>query len=208
MTQRQAWAALAARLMAEGMGLDCATAKRKAAAELGCSMGEDEPSCAEVEDALRDYQRLFRPDQAKVLLSLRQEALKAMRFLAAFEPRLVGSVLSGTADAHSPITLHLFADSPEEVMIHLINAELPFREGERSLRYRDGSVRTYPVYSLLAGGHVVDLVVMPFKALREPPAGLGAGGAMERASLRKVERLVATMQEDSWPSARVCGRPD
>jgi len=200
---RAQWAARAARLMAEGQGLDCEAAKRKVAAEIGCVPGRDEPSCDEVEAQLRAYQRLFRPRQPEVLRRVRQEAVKAMRFLADFEPRLVGSVLSGTADDNSPITLHLFADAPEQVMLHLLNADIPFREGQRNLRYRDGSVRPYPLFSFLAGEYVVDLVVMPPKALREPPAGYGEGGAMERASLRKVERLLAAMEagEVSEPNA-------
>ncbi|MFZ5466715.1 MAG: hypothetical protein ACOZAI_05580 [Pseudomonadota bacterium] len=194
MDLRAQWAERAARLMAEGQGLDCEAAKRKVAAEIGCVPGRDEPSCDEVEEQLRGYQRLFRPGQPEALRRMRQEAVKAMRFLAGFEPRLVGSVLSGTADSNSPITLHLFAEAPEQVMLHLLNADMPFREGQRNLRYRDGSVRSYPLFSLLAGDHVVDLVVMPPKALREPPAGYGEGGAMERAPLRKVERLLAAME--------------
>lgn len=195
MDRRAQWAERAARLMAEGQGLGCEAAKRKAAEDIGAVCGQDEPSCEEVEEQLRGYQRLFRPQQQAVLRRLRQEAVKAMRFLKDFEPRLVGSVLSGTADEHSPITLHVFADTPELVMFHLMNAAVPFREGQRCLRYRDGSSRAYPLFSLLAGGQAVDLVVMPPKALREPPAGYGEGGAMERAPLRKVERLLAAMEE-------------
>ena len=196
MELREQWAEQAARLMADGQGLDCEAAKRKAASDLGCTPGHDEPSCDEVEGRLREYQRLFRPGQADVLRLMRQEAAQAMRFLADFEPRLVGSLLSGTADQNSPITLHLFADAPEQVMLHLLNADVPYREGQRSLRYRDGSLRAYPLFSFMAGNHAVDLVVMPIKAMREPPAGYGEGGAMERASLRKVERLLAASAAD------------
>lgn len=191
MNMREQWAEQAARLMAEGQGIDCETAKRKAGVDLACSPGHDEPSCDEVEERLREYLRLFRPGQPEVLRRMRQEAAKAMRFLAEYEPRLVGSVLSGTADLNSVITLHLFADAPEQVMLHLLNADVPYREGQRSLRYRDGSVRSYPLFSFMAGEYAVDLVVMPLKALREPPSGYGEGGAMERAPLRKVERMVA-----------------
>ncbi|MDM7322161.1 MAG: hypothetical protein P3W87_002530, partial [Gammaproteobacteria bacterium] len=188
MDRRTQWAEQAARLMAEGQGLDCESAKRKAAAKIGCVPGRDEPSCDEVEEQLRGYQHLFRPHQPKVLRRLRQEAVKAMRFLKDFEPRLVGSVLSGTADHNSPITLHLFADTPEQVMFHLLNANMPFREGQRNLRYRDGSVRSYPLFSFLAGGQAVDLVVMPRTALRAWPGGYGGGGARQRARRRHGER--------------------
>ncbi|MEW6445270.1 MAG: hypothetical protein ACOZAQ_08820 [Pseudomonadota bacterium] len=190
MGQREAWAEYAARLMGEGQGLDCEAAKRRAAEALGLSAGHDEPGCDEVEACLRAYQRLFRPGQPAVARRMREEALKAMRFLADFEPRLVGAVLSGTADEGGVITIHLFADTPEQVMLKLLDADIGFREGERGVRYRDGRTRIYPLFSFLAGGCPIDLVVMPPMALREPPAGYGEGGVMPRASLRKVERLL------------------
>ncbi len=190
MDVRTEWAEYAARLMGEAQGLDCESAKRKAAEALGLAPGHDEPGCDEVEEQLRIYQRLFRPEQPEIVRGMREEALKAMRFLAEFEPRLVGSVLAGTADEGSTITLHLFADTPEQVMLKLLDADIGYREGQRSVRYRDGRSRTYPLFSFLAGGFPVDLVVMPVMALREPPAGYGEGGAMARASLRKVERLL------------------
>lgn len=195
---REQWAEAAARLMADAEGaLECESAKQRAALELGGVFGHDEPSCDEVEEQLRGYQGLFRPRQQVALRTLREEAVKAMRFLVDFEPRLVGSVLSGTADAHSTITLHLFADTPEQVMLHLMNADMPYREGQRGLRYRDGRVRSYPLFSFLAGGHPVDLVVLPVKAMRESPAGFGDGGKMERAPLHKVERLLSLSEAEA-----------
>ncbi|TQV65453.1 MAG: hypothetical protein FNT29_00035 [Halothiobacillaceae bacterium] len=198
MGTHEQWAEQAARLLAESEGaLDCASAKRRAGLELGLFPGHDEPSCEEVEQQLRIYQQLFRPSQQAALRALRGEAVKAMRFLADFEPRLVGAVLSGTAGANSTITLHLFADAPEQVMLHLLNAHVPYREAERSLRYRDGRVQAYPLFSFIAGGYPVDLVVLPPMALRESPAGFGEGGKMDRAPLHKVERLLEASGADA-----------
>ena len=42
-------------------------------------------------------------------------ALSAMQMLADFEPRLVGSVLTGTATEHNDIQLHLFAERAESI---------------------------------------------------------------------------------------------
>lgn len=198
MGAHEQWVERAARLLAESEGaMDCAAARRRAGVELGFFPGHDEPSCEEIDQQLRQYQRLFQPGQADVLRGLREEAVKAMRFLADFDPRLVGAVLAGTADAHSTITLHLFADAPEQVMLHLLNAEVPFREGQRNLRYRDGRVQGYPLFSFIAGEYPVDLVVLPPMALRESPAGLSAGGKMERAPLHRVERLLEASGADA-----------
>jgi len=56
----------------------------------------------------RQYQRLFAADShAESLLTQRHAALRAMRCLSDFAPRLVGSVLSGTATPHCDVQLHL-----------------------------------------------------------------------------------------------------
>ena len=96
-----------ARIMAEEGIQDFRTAKRKAAFRLAVTDKGVMPDNAEIERALLDYQRLFHADrQAIRLRGLRETALEAMRFLARFRPRLVGSVLSGTAGPHAHIHLH------------------------------------------------------------------------------------------------------
>ena len=86
----------AARLMSEEGIQDFYAAKRKAAQHLGAPDTRNMPRNQEVEAALQEYQRLFRGEQQTGHLRvLREAAVQAMRFLAGFKPRLVGSVLSG-----------------------------------------------------------------------------------------------------------------
>jgi len=74
------------------------------------------PKNVEIEAALREHQRLFGGDSHDhTLKEQRRIALDTMRMLNEFQPRLVGSVLTGTATAHSDINLHLFADASESV---------------------------------------------------------------------------------------------
>jgi len=54
-----------------------------------------------IEDALREHQRLFQRGHAAGLRQRREAALHALEFFRLFDPRLVGPVLDGTADAHS-----------------------------------------------------------------------------------------------------------
>jgi len=181
---------IAARLKAEDGSLSCYGAYEKAAKALGLVNLPRDLSCEKLEEAVRDYQLLFRPGQAASIRRLREEALKAMRFLTGFRPRLVGSVLSGTADEQATLTLHLFADTPEEVMLFLMEQDIPFVESTRRHRYRDGSSRPHPVFSFVAGEQSVDLVVFESGEIREAPIGAGDSGPIQRVSIAQLEQML------------------
>ncbi len=189
---RQRLAQEAARIMAEeGVG-DFHTAKRKAAARLGANDTRNLPRNTEIEQELRSYQRLFLADsQPQRLDRLRRVALQAMGFLAHFQPRLVGSVLEGTAGVHSDVNLQLFADSPEEVNLFLMEQQIPFEHAERRLRFGEGEGEAFPAFRLLADQVAVELVVLPPKLLRQAPLSPVDGRPMQRASRAAVEALLA-----------------
>ncbi len=98
-----------ARIMDEEGVKDFLTAKRKAATRMRISNKALLPNNVEIEQALVEHQRLFKADERVAQLRiLRETAVEAMRFFDQFRPRLVGSVLSGTATRHSDVNLHLF----------------------------------------------------------------------------------------------------
>lgn len=168
---RRAIAALAARLMAEG-GRDLATARRKAAAKLQVADESAWPANDEVEAALREHQRLFMAGvQPRALLRRREAALEAMAFFQAFDPRICGPVLDGSADQHSPVELHLHAEPPEAIALFLHEQRIPADEGQRSLRLGGGRTLKAPCWRFSADGLAFDLVVLPPDALRQPPLG-------------------------------------
>jgi len=182
----------AARLKAEDTSLSCYAAFTKAARSLGLkrSPALQEMSCLQLERTVRQYQETFRLGHSEVINELRRRALSAMRFLDQFRPRLVGSILSGTADANSKLTLHLFADTPEEVMLFLMERKIPFVESTRQHRYRNGQYRSHPVFSFVADGQQVNLVVFNSLEVREAPLGAGGTGLIQRASVAQVEKLL------------------
>lgn len=188
---RQLVAQEAARIMAvEGIG-DYLVAKRKAAVRLGAPETRNLPTNTEIQEALVDYQRLFQAeDQPEVLRRLREAAREAMRFLVPFRPRLVGSVLSGTATAHSDVNLHLFADTPEDVAVFLLERKIPFESSERRLRFGREDHEPFPVYRFVAGDVVVDLTVFGSRGLRQAPRSRIDGQPMQRADLEALERLL------------------
>ena len=134
---RQAIAREAARLMIEHGHEDYGCAKRKAAERFGVTDLAVLPKNAEIEEALAEHQRLFGAEaHASEISAMRSAAVRAMRLLAEFEPRLVGPLLAGTATAHNHITLHLFADAAESVALELIERGIPHEFAERRFRTR------------------------------------------------------------------------
>src|SRR6516225_5705946 len=111
---RQAIALEAARLMYERIESEYFTAKRKAAKRL-CRRGvkpADLPSNAEIRDQIQLFARIHEGDRrTRHLQEMRLEALRLMRLLRAFRPRLIGSVMTGHVRKGSDIDLHVFSDS-------------------------------------------------------------------------------------------------
>src|SRR5262249_31751415 len=105
---RQAIALEAARLMYERVESEYFSAKRKAAKRL-CRRGvkpEDLPSNAEIRDQIQVFARIHEGEQrARHLRDMRVEALRLMRLLRAFRPRLIGSVMTGHVRKGSDIDL-------------------------------------------------------------------------------------------------------
>jgi hypothetical protein len=131
--QRARIAQAAARLIAEHGLSDWSAAKRKACRELGLADNEALPGNDEVEQALRDYNSLFRPDaHAASLREQRQAALQWMDRLSTWTPVLTGGVAAGWATAHSDIRLELEAEDPKAVELALINAGIDYRAAPSS----------------------------------------------------------------------------
>ena len=186
----------AARIMDEEGIRDFHSAKRKAAAHLNATDTRNMPSNTEIEQALIEYQRLFKgATQPNRLRQLRQAALEALRFFARFHPRLVGSVLSGSATANSDVNLHLFADVPEDVALFLMQEGIPYDSGERCLRLGGGESANYPVYRFLAGDTRLDLTVFQIDGERQAPLSPVDGKPMRRAGTAMVEELLKDAAE-------------
>lgn len=189
--QRVRLAQEAARIMTEHGVRDYSLAKRKAAERLGILDEEALPRNAEIEAALRERHRLFQHQaQPGWLRARRETAVAAMRFFAAFEPRLVGSVLEGTADEHSAVSLHVFSDDPHAVRHFLERHRIPYDERTRRLRHDRERGEEFPVYVFSADGITIDLTVMPRDGLRQAPLDRVDSRPMRRASLAAVIALL------------------
>lgn len=181
----------AARIISEEGIADYSLAKRKAGAHFGMAHQGQLPSNLEIEQALLEYQRLFRPDEHQADLRVRRElALQAMDLLERFSPRLVGGVLSGAAGEHAAVQLHLFAGTPEEVAIVLQERRIPYDLQERVLRIGSNLTAPYPVYEFVAGQVPVQLTVFPPEGLRQSPLSPVDARPMKRADRAAVQALL------------------
>lgn len=198
---RQLIAEEAARIMSEEGINDFLAAKRKAANRLGAPDTRNMPRNQEIQAALAAYQQLFRADDQRARLAgLRETALEAMSLCEAFRPRLVGPVLDGTAGVNTPVSLHLFADSPEAVGMLLTDSGIPFEAFDDRIRLRHEEHLLQPGLRFVAGNTVVELTVFPSAGAGNPPLSPVDGRPMERAGRARVEALLHGSEQPDPPA--------
>ncbi|MGH8658989.1 MAG: hypothetical protein ACREV4_11090 [Gammaproteobacteria bacterium] len=195
----------AARLMAVDGVTSFSLARQKAAQQLGVKSPHRWPDNCELERALAGYQRLFQgSDQEAKVARMRQAALEAMRLLAAFQPRLVGSVVSGTATDSCAVCLHVFTDTAEELGLALSEYGICHRSADRRLRIDPKRSKSYPAHSFFAGEIPFEVIVFPLKGLRQAPLSPLDGRPMPRADIAALEKL---LQRTGVHAANAAGAP-
>lgn len=188
---RQLLAQEAARLIAEEGITDFNAAKQKAAVRLHTPHTHSLPRNDEIQQALIDYQRLFKGDtQPRSLLRLRQAAIKAMTFFKQFDPKLAGAVADGTASEFSAITLHLFADTSEVPHLFLINQRIPYELGSQRLTIANEQLVELPVYRMELDECAMELVIFDQSGVRQAPRDPVTRKPMQRLSKEKLEELI------------------
>jgi hypothetical protein len=188
---RQAIALEAARLMYERVESEYFTAKRKAAKRL-CRQRvkpEDLPSNAEIREQIQVFARIHEGDRrTEHLRDMRLQALRLMRLLRAFRPRLIGSVMTGHVRKGSDIDIHVFSDSAGLVTDVLEQEGYQF-DVERKQIVKFGEARVFTHV------HVYDRFNYELTVYAEDKAHYVfkssiTGKAIERASIRELEELL------------------
>ncbi len=188
----------AAQILLQNGSRDYYSAKRKAALHLGAADTRNMPSNSEIESALQEYQRIFHADtQPLELRRLREAALQAMQFFRDFNPRLVGSVLRGTADEHSVVTLHVVAAAVEDIDLFLLQYKIPFDMAEKRVRFQADLIQILPVYRFMAEDVPIEMVIFPQDGPRQPPLSPLDNKPMQRADIQALEKLVQAEQDSS-----------
>ncbi len=188
---REQLAQEAARLIVDHGIHDYGQAKRKAAQRFGVRQAGALPSNAEVESSVIERQRIFAPDSHKYrLAAMRKLAADIMEFLADFEPRLVGAVLTGTVTDNAALELHVFTESPEAVLAELEAQGVSCRDCQRRYRFNGQDMTIVPGFSFTREGERVYIIIFPEKGVRQAPLSPVDRRPMQRAARRRVLALL------------------
>lgn len=159
----------AARIIVEEGIQDFLIAKQKAASRLRINTKTDLPRNEAIETALADYHQLYRSSTQPIhLKQLRRIALEAMEFFQAYSPTLIGSVLEGYAGDHSPIVLHLFSDTSEDILIKMLDANIPCTETYHTMATdlfikHKPSEHEYPAFHFIMNETHIQLKLLPIQ---------------------------------------------
>src|SRR5215475_8104382 len=188
---RQAIALEAARLMYERVETEYFTAKRKAARRL-CRRGvkpEDLPSNAEIREQIQLFARIHEGDKrTRHLRAMRLEALRMMRLLRPFRPRLIGSVMTGHVRKGSDIDLHVFCDSPA-LVADLLQQQGCQYDVERKQVVKHGEARVF-THIHVHDRFNFELTVYPEDKAHYLFKSSITGKPIERASIAELEALI------------------
>ena len=189
---RRQIALLAARLMYERQESEYFTAKRKAARQLGVEYRyrpKDLPSNAEIREQVQALACLYEgKKRTENLRAMRLEALRMMRLLTRFRPRLIGSVLTGHTRKGSDIDLHVFSDNLSAVTAVLDDENLQSTvEYKRVRKHNEERVFTH-VH--VTGRYNFELTLYGEKKVNYAFKSSITGKAIERASIAELEQFL------------------
>jgi hypothetical protein len=166
------------------------TAKRKAARQVvGSDRIRDLPSNSEIRDEILQLADMLEGEgRQRELTAMRIEALRIMRVLRRFRPRLIGSVLTGHIREGSDIDVHVFTDSLGLLEDVLSELGLSFQvEHKRVHKRQEQKVFTH-VH--IGGDYGIELTVYPTEKISYPFKSSITGKLIERAEIGELEELV------------------
>jgi len=186
----------AARLIYQQQVTGYYQARMKAARRIqkGWVKPRDLPSNGEIRDELQSMARTQEgPARQDPLLDMRLQALETMHHLRGFQPRLVGSVLTGHIRHDSAIDLHIFCDNLGAVTGALDQQGLSYRVERKRLR-KASKQRLY-TYIHAKARYRVELTVYPADLVKRHFKSSITGKPMKRCSLPEWQQFL----QDTYP---------
>lgn len=178
-------------------------AKQKAARRVcrGWVKPADLPSNSEIREEILALARLHEGERRHDhLLQMRLVALRMMRLLDRFHPKLIGSTWTGHVRHGSDIDLHVFSDSIEAV-VAILDDMMLFYEIERKEVLKDGQRRIF-THIHLKDQFPVEITLYPAKLLSFVFTSSITGKAIERASVKELELFLI----ERYPDLNLEGR--
>jgi len=186
----------AARLMYTREESEYYRAKLKAARRIcsGDVKPRDLPSNREIRDQIQAFARLHEGERrTENLKEMRLEALRLMRLLRTFRPRLIGSVMTGHIRQGSDIDIHVFSDSIEAIAAVLDEEGVSY-EIERKVVRKHGEERMF-THVHVDDRFPFELTVYPADKAHYVFKSSITGKGIERASIAELEQML----EEEYP---------
>lgn len=182
----------AAKIIATEGIRDYQRAKNKASTRLGNSHRGALPSNFEIEQALTSFHNTFQPNHAEILFHLQNTALEILQKLDDdFSVFLVGPVLEGIANENSPISLHIYSDTVEDV-IEILQIEFGKVEIEER-RYKLNKEDVYcPTLTFIYKNCAIEISVFTLNQKSQIPKSKTLNRSIRRANLKTLTELLAT----------------
>ena len=181
----------AARLMYDRRESEYYRAKMKAARRVckGWVKPIDLPSNAEIRDEIQSFARLHEGShRTDNLREMRLEALRMMRVLQRFRPRLIGSVMTGHTRKGSDIDLHVFSDGLDGITAAL-DAEGFVYDVERKRVRKNGQERVF-THVHVRDRFPFEITIYASNKAHYVFKSSVTGKPIERASLAEMELLL------------------
>lgn len=181
----------AARLMYLRQESEYFRAKNKAARRIcrGWVKPADLPSNAEIREEIQVFARIHEGEtRNENLEEMRFEALRFLRLLSRFKPRIIGSTLTGHVRKGSDIDLHVFSDSIEAIC-HVLEGEGLRFEVERKRVRKNGEERVF-THVHVQDRFPVEITVYASDLAHFVFKSSITGKAIERASLAEFEQFL------------------
>ena len=182
----------AARLMYSRQESEYYRAKMKAGRRicLGWVKPSDLPSNAEIREQIELLARMNEGERrVDHLREMRLEALRLMRLLRAYRPRLIGSTLTGHVRHGSDIDLHVFADGLEGIAAVLEDEGLVFDVEHKRVR-KQGEERVF-THIHVRDRFDFELTVYATSLASYVFKSSITGGPIERAGIPELEELLS-----------------
>ncbi len=189
---RRQIARLAAQMMYERSETEYFTAKRKAASQLGFNprqQPQELPANREIREEVQALARMYEGDQRRTnLLEMRLAGLRIMRLLESFEPRMIGSVMTGYVRKGSDIDIHVFTDSVSSLCEVLDRFGFEYSvERKRVIKHAEERIFTH---IHLRDRFTFELTVYPRDKVGYRFKSSITGKSIERASISKLIELI------------------
>ncbi len=184
------------------------TAKRKAARQMGVEYRyrpRDLPSNAEIRNQIQGLACLYEGEKRHAnLREMRLEALRMMRLLARYRPRLIGSVLTGHIRKGSDVDIHVFTNHLSAVTTTLDEENLRYSVQHKRV-VKNNEERVF-VHIHVQDRFEYELTLYPEDKINYAFKSSITGRAIERASIAELEQFLANEYPDLDLEAEIAGR--